>query len=304
MSEQDRIDDGHAAGRLESLGNKERLRGVSAVREGKCWMLGTEVFGPSPGPADPGRPTQLHIVYRDWSHYEKGLAEPLAGGVCSVDDGVLLNCHGGTHLDARGHIFADGKIAGGIPASSTVGGLQHGDVAAIGRLGVVCRGVLVDLCRQWDGAPLPRDHKVTLEELQACLDAQEVDVQPGDMLLLRTGNIRRFREEGPACFWREYSEPGLSDDDDLLAWIDDNWILGIGTDTLANERPVSPRTGAQYPLHRYLLRDRGLQFHEGLWLEEVAVDCAADGVYIGLYVAAPLKLVGASGSPVNPVFLK
>ena len=298
------MEENDAAGRLASLGAAARLRALSTVRDGKCWTLGTEIFGPAPGPSDPGRPTQLHIVYRDWSHYEKGLVHPLTGGVASVDDGVLLNCHGGSHLDARGHIMAEGMITGGVPASSTVGGLAEADVAAVARLGIVCRGVLVDLCRHSDGQPLPRDHEVTLAELESCLREEGAEVEPGDMLLLRTGSLLRFSLEGSEAFWKDYSEPGLSQDEALFAWLDDHAIVGIATDSLANELPTNPRTGEQYPLHRYLLRDRGLQFHEGLWFEEVAADCAADGRYVGLYVASPLKMVGASGSPVNPLFLK
>ncbi len=298
------MEESDGAGRLATLGAADRLRALATVRDGKCWTLGTEIFGRSPGPPDPGRPKQLHIVYRDWSHYEKGLVHPLPGGVASVDDGVLLNCHGGSHLDARGHIMAEGAIAGGVSASSTVGGLAEADVAAVARLGIFCRGVLVDLCSCSDGTPLARDHEVTLAELESCLRAEEVELEPGDMLLLRTGSLLRFGQEGPEFFWKDYSEPGLSRDEALFAWLDDLPVLGIGTDTLANELPTNPRTGEQYPLHRYLLRDRGLQFHEGLWLEELAADCAADRRYVGLYVASPLKMVGASGSPVNPLFRK
>lgn len=293
-----------AAGRLAALGPADRLRALATVREGKCWPLGTEVFGTAPGPADPERPRQLHILYRDWSHYEKGHVHPLVGGVASVDDGVLLNCHGGSHLDALGHVIAEGTITGGMSARSTIGGLDHADVAAIARLGVVCQAVVIDLCRFAGGEPLPRDHEVTLREVASCLGTQGVELEPRNMLLLRTGSLARYRQEGQERFWANYSEPGLSRDEALFEWLDDHEVLGIGTDTLANELPTNPRTGEEYPLHRYLLRDRGIQFHEGLWLEEVAADCAADGRYVGLYMASPLKLVGASGSPVNPLFLK
>jgi kynurenine formamidase len=274
------------------------------VQDGRVFTLGTDLFGDAAGPGDPARPTPIHIMYRDWSHYEKGLAQPVAGGVASVDDGVLLNCHGGSHLDALGHVICEGTITGGVPASSTVGGLADADVAAVARVGVVCRGVLVDLCRPHGGEPLPRDHEVTLGELESCLDAQGVTVERGDMLLLHTGSLRRYWTEGTAAFFAGYSEPGLSHDDLLFDWVDAHAVLGVGSDTLANELPRCPRTGEEYSLHRYLLRDRGLQFHEGLWLEDLAADCAADGRYVGLYVASPLKLVGASGSPINPLFLK
>lgn len=296
----------HEAGRLAELRAADRLRAVATVRDGKVFTLGMELFGPTAAPPFPGSPTPLHIVYQDWSHYERGKLHPDAGNVAWVDDGVLLNCHGGSHLDAMGHVIVDGKIAGGVPASSTVGGLAHGDVAAIARLGVVCRGVLVDLCAsaRFGGRPLPRDHEVTLEEVEARLRDEHVDVAPGDMLLLRTGSLERYRSEGGAAFFSDYCEPGLSYDDELFEWVDAHGILGIGSDTLANELPRDPATHEEFCLHHHLLRDRGLQFHEVLWLAELAEDCAGDGRYVGLYVASPLKLVGASGSPVNPIFVK
>ncbi len=291
-------------GRLAEISARDRLRALSCVTEGRLWALGLDVFGNPPQPSFPGRPDQRRMMYRDWSHYEDGSVLPLPGGVSSVDDGVLLNCHGGSHLDALGHIMCEGTIAGGYPASSTIGGLEHADVASIARIGIVCRGVIVDLCRLAGARWLPRDHEVTLSELQASLKEEGVTVSPGDMLLLRTGSLPRYYEEGPSQFFSGYSEPGLSHDDELLAWVDETCILGIGSDTLANELPRCPATGEEYPLHRYLLRDRGLQFHEALWLEEVAADCASDHRFTGLYIASPLKLVGASGSPVNPLFMK
>ncbi len=294
----------HPAGRLAELRPEDRLRALRSVREGKVFTLGIELFGRTPVPGYPGSPVPLHIVYQDWSHYEKGVLHPDAGNVAWVDDGVLLNCHGGTHLDALGHVIVDGEIAGGVSASSTVGGLAHADVAEIARLGVLCRGVLVDLCRDGGGAPLARDHQVSLGEVEACLREEGVEVEPGDMVLLRTGSLERYRREGGAAFFADYSEPGLSYDEDLFEWVDTHGVLGIGSDTLANELPRDPSTDEQFCLHHHLLRDRGLQFHEALWLAELANDCAADGRYAGLYVASPLKLAGASGSPVNPLFVK
>ena len=45
-------------------------------------------------------------------------------------------------------------------------------------------------------------------------------------------------------------------------------------------------------------------FHEAMWLEDLAADCAKDRRWEGLYIAAPLKMTGVSGSRVNPLFAK
>jgi hypothetical protein len=61
---------------------------------------------------------------------------------------------------------------------------------------------------------------------------------------------------------------------------------------------------ADFPLHILLQRNLGITFHEALWLEEWANDCAADRVYSAFYVAAPLNLVRGSGAPMNPIVIK
>lgn len=76
----------------------------------------------------------------------------------------------------------------------------------------------------------------------ARVDDAHVELAPGDMLLLRTGSLERFREVGSAAFFADYSEPGLSYDEKLFEWIDAHELLGIGTDTLANEPPRDPAT--------------------------------------------------------------
>ena len=50
--------------------------------------------------------------------------------------------------------------------------------------------------------------------------------------------------------------------------------------------------------------DLGVTLTEIADLEKLAADCAEDGQYEFLYVAAPLKVAKGSGSPVNPVVLK
>ena len=52
------------------------------------------------------------------------------------------------------------------------------------------------------------------------------------------------------------------------------------------------------------MRNLGVVFTEIMQLDELAADCAADGQYAFLYTAAPLKIVGGSGAPVNPVVVK
>ena len=58
------------------------------------------------------------------------------------------------------------------------------------------------------------------------------------------------------------------------------------------------------PLHNALMRNLGVTLTEICWLDDLAADCVADGQWTFLYVAAPLKVVGGTGAPVNPIAIK
>ncbi|MFF9561482.1 cyclase family protein, partial [Streptomyces albus] len=87
-------------------------------------------------------------------------------------------------------------------------------------------------------------------------------------------------------------------------WFQDMEIPNLVTDTIANEVTTDPENGVALVLHNALMRNLGVVFTEICDLEKLAADCASDGQYTFLYVAAPLKVAKASGSPVNPVAIK
>jgi kynurenine formamidase len=291
-------------GLLNLVTAAEVVEAARLVRAGKTFTLGLRVFDERGDPLSAERHRAMHVSYRDWSHYASGKVEADPRNSYSADDGIFISCHGTTHMDALGHVWVDEQLYNGYPAKTTASWLERCSIAPISQRGVVTRGVLIDVASARGVPYLPRTAEITLRELLAVAADAGVEVGKGDVLLIRTGSMPRFYEVGPEEFFADYSEPGLSDDPELIEWIDSKQIVGIATDTLANELPYSARSGQMYPLHRLLLRNRGMTFHEALWLEELAADSRADGCYAGLYVALPLKLVGATGSPMNPLFVK
>jgi kynurenine formamidase len=291
-------------GMLNLVSEAEVVEAARLVRTGKTFTLGLRVFDERGDPLESGRHPAMHVSYRDWSHYASGKVKIDSRKSCSADDGVFISCHGTTHMDALGHIWVDDQMYNGYPAKTTASWLERCSIAPISQRGVVTRGVLLDVAGARGVPYLPPTAEITLAELLAVAADAGVAIGKGDVILIRTGSLPRFYEVGPQEFWADYSEPGLSDDPELIEWIDQQQIVGIGTDTLANELPHSTRSDEMYPLHRLLLRNRGMTFHEALWLEELAADSRADGCCAGLYVALPLKLVGATGSPMNPLFVK
>jgi len=291
-------------GALNLLTPAKVVEAAQLVTTGKTFTLGLRIFDERGDPLSAERHPAMRVSYRDWSHYASGKAAVEAHRPCSADDGFFISCHGTTHMDALGHIWVDDQLYNGYPAKTTAGWLERCSIAPMSQRGVVTRAVLFDVAAARGVPYLPPKSEITLQELLSVAADTGTEVQKGDVILIRTGSLPRFYEVGPQEFFSDYSEPGLSDDPELIEWIDREQIAGVGTDSLANELPYSVRSDQLYPLHRLLLRNRGITFHEALWLEELAADSQADGCYSGMYIALPLKLVGATGSPMNPIFIK
>ena len=96
---------------------------------------------------------------------------------------------------------------------------------------------------------------------------------------------------------RAYSNWGRWGDDDVLGTV--NFI----TDQLRLAAAGLVRRGASFSLSQRIPH-LGLLIGEMWALEELAADCAADGIHEFLLTAAPLPITGAVGSPVNPIAVK
>ena len=59
--------------------------------------------------------------------------------------------------------------------------------------------------------------------------------------------------------------------------------------------------GISYPIHCLGINAMGLHFMDSLNLEDVAAVCAAERRWSFACVIAPLKLVGGTGTVVNPI---
>jgi kynurenine formamidase len=194
-----------------------------------------------------------------------------------------------------------------------VGGLDRCGAEHLGEHGIVGRGVLLDVARHRGVDRLDRGDVITPAELDACADEQGVELEAGDILLVRTGALSLFYEEGPEAFYEAYSppddpdtldEPGPTYTDETATWFADNDVAVYGTDTLTAEQTHSRETGTLIPLHPALLRDLGVVITELLRLEDLAAACAEDDRYEFFFVSGPVGIVGATGAPANPVAIR
>lgn len=135
-------------------------------------------------------------------------------------------------------------------------------------------------------------YAVTEEDLVSCCAHQDVAIRPGDVVLVRTGNAR---------YWAE-SERYLAGPEMAASasyWLVERQVSAVGADNMAWDviGLKDPDLGCHLPGHLILLARQGIYIIENLMLDELA----ASGYHRFLFVYTPLKLVGATGSPVRPV---
>src|SRR5690606_1937127 len=133
-------------------------------------------------------------------------------------------------------------------------------------------GVLIDVAGARGVDVLPPHFRITPEELKAALRKQGTELRPGDTVLIRTGTLRYWGENGG-----DHEKVGAHDSAgiDLAAakWlVEQNGAILIGSDTSGLEWSPGPgeSAGGFIPVHRYLLVDQGVHIGEFHFLEELA----------------------------------
>lgn len=292
-------------GAVNFLDQMQVLRGVASVKKGKVFTLGCPIARKEGDPVWPGRSQPGHHMTQDHGTYCCGKLQPLGAGLQYADDVIYMAVQGTTQFDALGHVWYDDKVYNGFSAATTIDGMEKCSIMPIAEHGVVGRGLLLDVARYKNKKHLDKGEEITLDDLLATADAQGVTIEKRDIILIRTGWLSVFYDQGAAAFYEgDFNEPGITYTPELVQWFYDMEIPAFGTDTIANEQTVSSRTGTALPLHGALLRNLGVSFNEIDWLEDLAEDCANDGQYTFLYTAAPLKIVQGTGAPVNPIVIK
>jgi len=270
-------------------------RGAACVRTGKTFSLALPLNsdGPQTG-VIPGRDNPDHKMVAVNMAFT---GDP--GDFATSDDAVSMGLQAATHWDALAHVSYGGFLFNGFPASSvTQNGAAHCGIDKAGT--IVTRGVLLDVARARGVDRLEGAHAVGSDDLEAARELAKVDVEPGDVILVRTGQIQVLHAGDKNAYGHPSSGPGI----DAVPWFRDHDIAAVATDNLTFEVFPCERPDLFLPVHLLDLRDIGLTQGQNWDLEALAADCADDGVYTFLLEASPQPFTGATGSPVNPVATK
>ena len=153
------------------------------------------------------------------------------------------------------------------------------------------RGVLLDVARLLGNDPLEAGDAIDAALLERAEQASGVRLERGDIALVRTGWGQYWND--PRQFVNELRLPGVTLDG--AHWLSRRGVVAAGSDTVAFERLPSPCM----EVHVHLLVEAGIHIIECLALEALSAARVAEF----LFVAAALKLDGATASPLRPYAL-
>jgi kynurenine formamidase len=289
--------EGDEIGAANLLTPDRAVRAASLVRRGVAFSLDHPVNA-----FELRRPLAKHTILSSPVSNDDYLDEFYLQGSSQID--------GLRHFTGGGHGFY-----GGVPGERLVTGDPTLGVNRWADRCLVGRGVLVDVARHREAAGEPLRHEplgdpISVELLEEVLAAQRTQLEPADMLLIRT-DYRSHYERAKGTPTQGFGA-GLAQADETLAWLWDHSIPLIAADNVAVEAlPVwkdSPRrTDDSYAsglMHGDIIGHLGMIVGE-LWnLDDLAADCAQDHIFEFMLVVKPLNLVGGVGSPPNATAIK
>ncbi len=214
--------------------------------------------------------------------------------------GMVFHGYAITHIDSPAHFFWEGQLYNGR-SCNLVTSREGATVASVELLrdGVVSRGVLLDVARARGVRWLGPGEGVMPADLEAAERAAGLRVEPGDILLVRTGHYARRLAEGPINPQQAGSAgPHAA----LLPWLRERGVAVWGSDT-HNDVTPTPYPAMGHPFHIGALVGLGLWLIDNMNLEDLARACQARDRWEFLLTLAPLRLRNVTGSPLNPIAL-
>jgi kynurenine formamidase len=201
-----------------------------------------------------------------------------------------------THIDALCHVAWDGELYNGRPFkdSLTAAGATWCPIDPLFD-GITSRGVLLDVAAGRKEGYVTVGSPVTPKELDAVAAREGVRIEPGDVVVVRSGD-EQFRKENPDWVPRVSPHPGLHLS--CLEWFREKDIAAISWDMM-DERPIG-YAGYGMGVHM-AIPVLGLALVDNTNPERLAQACKEEGRYEFLFTATPLRLTGSTGAPAHPL---
>jgi kynurenine formamidase len=213
-----------------------------------------------------------------------------ANGIGWAQERIEMDMHTGTHVDALGHATAAGQAYNRFPLLDVYGNWGLMKLGIENLPPVLTRGILADVAGSRAGEMSPGD-AISADELRSVLAAQQVDVRPGDVVLVRTGWAKYWGVDNDRYMLQGCPGIGVC----AARWLAEQGVIAVGADQAAVEVWPAEEPGQVFPVHVELLVRSGVYLIEQANLEEIA----KEKLYEFLLICAPPKFTGATGAPVR-----
>jgi len=274
-------------GTLNLITDATRLAATQLVREGVSVSMALELN------------TQPDSI--NTRPFEQTLTVGEFGGHQVAGDTYSVQYHGmaHSHMDGLPHFLHNGQLYNGFPASGLeASGAQRLGIHNAAERGVVTRGVLVDMPWHKGVDYLEPGTAITVDDLEAWEEKTGVRVSRGDVLLVRTGRWEAVRQIGQWNFVERAAGLHAS----VAMWLKARDVAVIGSDGISDVMP-SGVEDLFNPLHALVIAGLGMPILDNLDLDAVADVARERGRWEFLFVGAPLRVRGGTGSPLNPLAL-
>jgi len=269
---------------------------AASITTGRVYSLGIPIQGQGVPLLD-YRGVPMRLTLQDGTDdgmYASYGAQP---GTGAHEDVLVMASHTTSHMDALIHVYEDHKHYNGVPFGEmrALGGAAKLGIEKVG--GFAARGVLLDMVTHMGAEGwLTPGTMLTAADLQACAAAQGTEVRAGDVVLIRTGHLDMWWDNNAKGEPEGFAQAGIGAD--AAEWLAAMDVTAVGSDNAAVE--VIPFDNNDFLIvHKILLVQAGIYLLEHLDLRAAA----ADGSHEGVIAVAPLKVTGATGSPINPIFI-
>ena len=281
-------------GMLNLITPESRNRILVETDSAKCFDLSVDLFIGMPSWTYLGDP-----AYDIWmTHTPRGQiiddgkssqgANPL---LAYSGDCVSMYTHTGTHIDALNHFGYRGEIWNCFTADEHLGSRHWHKCGVEQYPPIVARGILLDVAAMHGVDVLPDSYGIGESDLRDTLKRQGTSIEVGDVVLIRTGRMQRWPDRDAYML----NEPGLNREG--AEFLAQAGAMVIGADNIALDQLPSVDEEDWVPVHTYLLAEAGVPILEVAQLEDIS----GDELYEFAFVAAPLRLKGATAAPLRPI---
>jgi kynurenine formamidase len=290
------------AGTLNFITKAKRVAAAGLVRTGDVVSLAWE-FDTSIKPMERIPPVRLMMglgqgIRIDTDSDDKSPPQRKRQGPATEFLGLAYHGYRITHIDALSHWSWDGKLYNNYVAEAAVTPLEGARVLDTRPAGnLVTRGIFLDVARHRGIDWMPEGDLLAPDELQEMLGKASLTVEPGDILVLRTGNGRRMVEEGMTHLG-SVPGPGAFHVANM-PFFHERGVAALASDT-ANDRNRSEYANIPNPVHAVALTALGLWLVDNCNLEGLGEMCERLGTYEFALTMSAIPFRGATGSPVNP----